>query len=59
MKPFLAGLFSLCLIVGGAATADRTPIERANTVSKPEDVRAVAPALEGYAQKYVLGDLWK
>ena len=28
-------------------------------MSKPEDVRAVAPALEGYAQKFVLGDLWK
>ena len=26
---------------------------------KPEDVRAVAPALEGYAQKFVVGDLWK
>lgn len=28
-------------------------------MSKPEDVRAVAPALEGYAQKLVHGDLWK
>jgi len=28
-------------------------------MSKPEDVRAVAPALEGYAQKFVQGDLWK
>lgn len=28
-------------------------------MSKPEDVRAVAPALEGYAQKFVHGDLWK
>ena len=26
---------------------------------KPEDIRAVAPALEGYAQKFVVGDLWK
>ncbi|MET4042570.1 alkylhydroperoxidase/carboxymuconolactone decarboxylase family protein YurZ [Bradyrhizobium sp. RT6a] len=28
-------------------------------MSKPVDVRAVAPALEGYAQKFVHGDLWK
>jgi 4-carboxymuconolactone decarboxylase len=28
-------------------------------MSKPQDVRAVAPALEGYAQKCVHGDLWK
>jgi len=28
-------------------------------MSKSEDVRAVAPALEGYAQKFVHGDLWK
>jgi 4-carboxymuconolactone decarboxylase len=28
-------------------------------MSKPEDVRAVAPALQDYAQKFVHGDLWK
>ena len=28
-------------------------------MSKSEDVRAVAPALEKYAQNVVLGDLWK
>jgi 4-carboxymuconolactone decarboxylase len=28
-------------------------------MSKSEDLRAVAPALENYAQKYILGDLWK
>ncbi|WP_346283297.1 carboxymuconolactone decarboxylase family protein [Bradyrhizobium sp. 40] len=28
-------------------------------MSKSEDLRAVAPALENYAQKYVLGGLWK
>ena len=28
-------------------------------MSKSEDVRAVAPALEAYAQKFVHGDLWK
>nr|WP_245331796.1 carboxymuconolactone decarboxylase family protein [Bradyrhizobium sp. NAS80.1] len=34
-------------------------MEGAHTMLKSEDVRAVAPALEGYAQKFVLGDLWK
>lgn len=28
-------------------------------MSKPEDIRAVAPALDNYAQKVVLGGLWK
>ena len=28
-------------------------------MSKSRDIRAVAPALEGYAQKFVLDDLWK
>lgn len=28
-------------------------------MSKSEDIRAVAPALENYAHKVVLGDLWK
>ena len=28
-------------------------------MSKPEEVCAVAPALEGYAQKFIRGDLWR
>ncbi|MFK4386278.1 4-carboxymuconolactone decarboxylase [Bradyrhizobium sp. USDA 3397] len=28
-------------------------------MSKPEDIRAVAPVLQNYAQEVVLGDLWK
>jgi len=60
MRPFAAILFSFCLIVGGtAADAEQKTTEGANPMSKSEDIRAVAPALEGYAQKVVLGDLWK
>lgn len=52
-------LFSFCLMVCGTAAAKEKIVEGANPMSKLEDVRAVAPALENYAQKYVLGDLWK
>lgn len=54
-----ATLFSFCLMVCGTAAAKEKIVEGANPMSKLEDVRAVAPALENYAQKYVLGDLWK
>lgn len=59
MRPLAATLFSFCLITGGTAAADQASTEGANRMSKLEDVRAVAPALEDYAQKVVLGDLWK
>jgi 4-carboxymuconolactone decarboxylase len=54
-----AAMFSFCLFAGGSAVAGQASTEGAKTMSKPEDIRAVAPALEGYAQKYVHGDLWK
>jgi 4-carboxymuconolactone decarboxylase len=54
-----AALFSFCLFAGGSAVAGQASTEGAKTMSKPEDVRAVAPALEGYAQRFVQGDLWK
>jgi 4-carboxymuconolactone decarboxylase len=57
MRTLAATLFSLCLFAGAAA--GQTPTEGARSMPKPEDVRAVAPALEGYAQKFVHGDLWK
>lgn len=59
MRLLAATLFSFCLIAGGPAAAEQTTIERANRMSKSEDVRAVAPALEKYAQGIVFGDLWK
>jgi 4-carboxymuconolactone decarboxylase len=59
MRLFAATLFSFCLFVGGASAAQQLSIEGTNPMSKPEDVRAVAPSLENYAQKVILGDLWK
>jgi 4-carboxymuconolactone decarboxylase len=59
MRLLAASLFSFCLIVGGAAVAEQALTEGANPMSKSEDIRAVAPALENYAQKVVVGDLWK
>ena len=59
MRLLAMTLFSLCLIVCGTAAAEQKIVEGANLMSKSEDLRAVAPALENYAQKYVLGDLWK
>ncbi|RZN03933.1 4-carboxymuconolactone decarboxylase [Bradyrhizobium genosp. SA-3] len=57
MRMLAATLLSLCLFAGAAA--GQTSIAGVNPMPKPEDVRDVAPALEGYAQKFVLGDLWK
>ncbi|GLR92116.1 carboxymuconolactone decarboxylase family protein [Bradyrhizobium iriomotense] len=57
MKTFAATLFSFCLFAGAAAA--QTPVGGANAMVKPEDIHAVAPALEGYAQKFVVEDLWK
>jgi 4-carboxymuconolactone decarboxylase len=54
-----ATLFSFCLIAVGASAAEQTTIEGANPMTKSEDVRVVALALEKYAHEVVLGDLWK
>jgi 4-carboxymuconolactone decarboxylase len=59
MKLLGTTLFSFCLIVSGAAAGQQTTTERANPMSRSEDIRSVAPALENYAQKVILGDLWK
>jgi 4-carboxymuconolactone decarboxylase len=60
MRLLAATVFSFCLIASGTtAAAEQTIIEGANPMSKSEDIRAVAPALENYARKVVLGDLWK
>jgi 4-carboxymuconolactone decarboxylase len=58
MRMLAAVLFSFCLFAGGPGVARDASTEGAKTMSRPEDVRAVAPALEGYAQKFVRGDLW-
>jgi 4-carboxymuconolactone decarboxylase len=59
MRAFAATLFSFCLIAGGSAAAGQTNTEGTSTMSKSEDIRAVAPALEKYAHEVVQGDLWK
>src|SRR4051812_15190764 len=59
MRMLAAALFSFCLFADGPVAARDASTEGAKTMSKSEDVRAVAPALEGYAQKFVHGDLWK
>ena len=59
MRLLAASLFSFCLIVGGTAAQAQTTIQGANLMSKSDDVRTVAPALEKYAHEVVQGDLWK
>ena len=59
MRMLATTLLSFSLIVCGTAAAEQKIVEGANPMSKSEDLRAVAPALENYARKYVLGDLWK
>jgi 4-carboxymuconolactone decarboxylase len=59
MRLLAATLFSFCLTAGGAIAADQAPTQGANPMLKSEEIRAVAPALEKYAQQVVLGDLWK
>jgi 4-carboxymuconolactone decarboxylase len=57
MKMAAATLLSLCLLAGLATGQASTA--GANTMLKPEDIGTVAPALEAYAQKFIVGDLWK
>src|SRR5215813_995137 len=59
MRMLAATLFSFCLIAGGTTSGEQVPIEGANPMTKSEDVRVVAPAMEKYAHEVVLGDLWK
>lgn len=59
MRRLAATLFSFCLFAGGAVAADQAPTQGANPMLKSEEIRAVAPALEKYAQQVLLGDLWK
>ena len=51
MRMLAATLFSFCLFVGGAAAAEQASDEGANAMPKPEDIRAVAPALESTPSK--------
>lgn len=59
MRTFAPALLSFWLVAGGPAAADQAAVKGANPMSTSEDIRTVAPALEGYAQKFITGDLWK
>jgi 4-carboxymuconolactone decarboxylase len=54
----LAAAALFCLFGQAMAQTPTTP-EGANPMLTSQDIRAVAPALERYAQGVVLGDLWK
>ncbi|ANW02539.1 carboxymuconolactone decarboxylase family protein [Bradyrhizobium icense] len=58
MRVPAAAAFSFCLLAQAMAQAPTTP-EGAKPMLTSPDIRAVAPALERYAQGVVLGDLWK
>jgi 4-carboxymuconolactone decarboxylase len=58
MRMLAAAAFSFCLLAQAMAQAPTTP-EGAKPMLTSQDIRAVAPALERYAQGVVLGDLWK
>ena len=59
MRLLVASVLSFCLIIGSLSAAEQTTVQGANPMSKSEDVRSVAPALEKYAKNVVLGDLWR
>ena len=59
MKALAATLFLFSLLVAGAAVGEQTTVKGASSMPKSEDVHAVAPALEMYEQKFLVGDLWK
>jgi 4-carboxymuconolactone decarboxylase len=60
MKLIVATIASLCLIALAPAQGERTAaMQGSKPMPSPEDVRGVAPVLERYAERVVLGDLWK
>jgi 4-carboxymuconolactone decarboxylase len=58
MRVLAAAAFSFCLLAQAMAQAPPT-LEGDKPMLTSQDIRAVAPALERYAQGVVLGDLWK
>ncbi|MGY3616949.1 carboxymuconolactone decarboxylase family protein [Bradyrhizobium sp. USDA 10063] len=57
MRVLAAAACSLCLMA--QASAQTSTIKGVASMLTPQDIRAVAPALETYAQGVVLGDLWR
>ena len=56
MKALLSTMTALLMAASPLAQAASTPLPRATT---PDDVRAVSPALNDYAQKLLAGEVWK
>lgn len=59
MRMLAATVLSLCLVTPASAQGVKTNAEGIKPMPMLEDIRAVAPALEKYAQGVVQGDLWK
>jgi 4-carboxymuconolactone decarboxylase len=59
MRMLAAAVLSLCLVAPASAKAVKTNAEGTKPMPMLEDIRAVAPALEKYAQAVMQGDLWK
>jgi 4-carboxymuconolactone decarboxylase len=57
MKLISAAIASIALLASASAQAD--PSMNATTAVTPENVRAVAPALERYGRERLLGEVWK
>lgn len=58
MKRFPTIMACLCLMASTAVAAEPTTT-KGTGMPTAEDLRAVAPALETYGQRVVIGDLWK
>ncbi|RXH14420.1 carboxymuconolactone decarboxylase family protein [Bradyrhizobium guangzhouense] len=59
MRTIAATLLSVGFFVGSATATEQATVQGVDTMSNLEDVRAVAPAMEMYEQKFLIGDLWK
>src|SRR5215213_1383237 len=57
MKLLAAAITSLSLLASASAQTNQT--SAAPTGLTPNDVRAVAPALERYGRERVMGDVWR
>jgi 4-carboxymuconolactone decarboxylase len=59
MRALAAVAFSLCLLDPAFAQTAASKMQGTKVMPTTEDIRTVAPALENYAHKVILGDLWK
>src|SRR5829696_8338215 len=60
MKTLAAALVSLSLFASTSTQAEPTKLPQgSNSMLTQNDIRAVSPALEKYAQERLLGDLWQ